>query len=156
MKIFKHIATLNFKVNAHVSTTSILSLTFYYTCYVFIHSSLYPSVNPSNFLTQLKVSFKYHFISQNYIILFDYLQKAWKIGIINSIVQMETWGWKIFRKFPKATQSVTFKAGIWAPVCLAPWPYFPDSILRISQSTHRITLSIHNSGNGRGEKGTSN
>lgn len=68
---------------------------------MFIHPSLYPSVNPSNFLTQLKVSFKYQFISQHYITLFEYLQKAWKIGIINSIVQMENLRLKIFQEIPQ-------------------------------------------------------
>lgn len=101
MKNFKHIAPLNFTVNAHVSTTSILSLTFYYTCYVFIHPSLYPSIKPSNFLTHLKVSFKYQFISQNYIVLFEYLQKACKIGIINCIFQMENLRLKNFQEIPQ-------------------------------------------------------
>lgn len=66
-------------------------------------SSIHPSIPLLIHLIfwQLKASFKYHFISQNYIILFEYLQKAWKIGIINSIVQMENLRLKNFQEIPQ-------------------------------------------------------
>lgn len=104
MKIFKHIAKLNFTVNAHVATTSILSLSLYYTCiniFVSTHHLSIPALILLIFDTiESKLQISVYF-TKTYIILFEYLQKACKIGFINSILQMKNPRLKNCKEIPQ-------------------------------------------------------